>query len=150
EYLSQVEQVEAVESGASILQIAQLKTQIASLEQTLGNIVQYLNNAELPSRVEYLEEIISTAIADSTRIKGLPANLRQSSLDGSAELSADRPIAEVAEPSLFPVIVESLPEVAPTVKSFVPTWSELRTLKGHAGWVSALAIGSDGQTLVSG
>jgi WD40 repeat protein len=49
-----------------------------------------------------------------------------------------------------PPFVESVPVESPSFSSPPPSWSPIHTLTGHSDWVRALAISSDGETLVSG
>lgn len=160
DYLAQIENP-ASELGA--IKIAQLQARMVSVEQSLRNVVDYLNSASLPNHIEQLE----AAIAQIT------ANLDQ--LHHNLPVAADPEqfthwhTEGGGEPSLFPVASESVSPVSRAEevdKDFpperlgeesrvipepiIPSWNFRLTLKGHQDWVSALAMSADGQFLASG
>ncbi|MBE9129858.1 MULTISPECIES: WD40 repeat domain-containing protein [unclassified Coleofasciculus] len=147
EYLAQLE---VPDSQSNILKFAQLQAQINSLEQSLRSVVDYLNSASLPTRVQDLEEAITNATAELARMQRLPSLVTET-LDESAGLSTHQLSELATSPSLFPVVFESVPEETPsTIEPIVPTWSEVHIFEGHSDWVSALAMSPDGQILASG
>jgi hypothetical protein len=96
-YLSQIE---AADSHSSDLNIIQLKAQLASLEQSLSSVVQYLNSSSLPARVENLEKAIgsrgsASATAELGPIHHPLPDVRKRRMDGiesdSKPISLDDP-----------------------------------------------------------
>ncbi|HEY9614739.1 hypothetical protein [Allocoleopsis sp.] len=166
EYLAQIE---SSELDSSALKIIQFKGQLAGLEESLNSIVQYLNSASLPSRVERLEEVIASTTAE--------LHWMERQLTDTTHSRSDQPQQPVSslQPEGVPVVSEfqpftsapthTIPVESPTLAPFQesipveepsdlllppPTWSFLNTLTGHSDWIHALAITPDGQTLVSG
>jgi hypothetical protein len=138
-YLSQIE---AADSHSSDLNIIQLKAQLASLEQSLSSVVQYLNSSSLPARVENLEKAIgsrgsASATAELGPIHHPLPDVRKRRMDGiERRLQANQPedaqaplTKAVTEPQLFtPPPKESAPEETPTVSSPVSTESVAQDL----------------------
>jgi hypothetical protein len=127
-YLSQIE---AADSHSSDLNIIQLKAQLASLEQSLSSVVQYLNSSSLPARVENLENAIgsrgsASATAELGPIHHPLPDVRKRRMDGiERRLQANQPddakaplTKAITKPQLFtPPPRESAPEETPTVSS---------------------------------
>jgi WD40 repeat protein len=166
EYLAQIE---SSELDSSALKIIQFKGRLTGLEESLNSIVQYLNSASLPSRVERLEEVIASTTAElhwmerqltdttHSRSDQLQQPLPTLQPEGVPVVNKSQPFTSdpthtipVESPTLAP-FQESIPvEEPPDFLLPPPTWSFLHTLTGHSDWVHALAITPDGQTLVSG
>jgi WD40 repeat protein len=165
EYLAQIE---SSELDSSALKIIQFKGQLTGLEESLNSIVQYLNSASLPSRVERLEEVIASTTAelhwlerqltDTTHSRSEEPQEQASSLqpERSSLVSESQPFTSElthsvpVESSTLAPFQESIPvEEPPDFLLPPPTWSFLHTLTGHSDWIHALAITPDGQTLVS-
>ncbi len=173
EYLAQLE---SPELQSSALQIIQFRGRLASLEQSLNSVVQYLNSASLLSRVDRLEEAIASATAEISRIyRQLPDTQQRPKDESESTLSTYLPentsTSNLSAVSAFPVstassipsIPEESPQVSPppttetlpvekpqNISPAPPSWSFLRTLTGHLDWVGSLAMSSDGQILASG
>lgn len=138
--------------------IADMNTQLASLEQSLNQVVQFINGSPLPAKVEHLENAIATATTQLTQIQHQLTNNWQSRIDEMERQlqviynqdTQSHHIQSVTQPSLVPSIPESKSVARSSVPSPLPTWSPLHTLKGHSDWVSSLAITPDGETLISG
>lgn len=100
EYLSQIE---SSDSEPSHLNVAQLKAQLGSLEESLSSIVQYLNSSSLPTRVERLEKAITSVTTDITQIRHQQTDARKSRLDQSERrLQANQPEDTQAPPTKAP------------------------------------------------
>ncbi|MEQ8542073.1 MAG: hypothetical protein RIB93_32025 [Coleofasciculus sp. D1-CHI-01] len=177
DYLAQIENP-ASELGA--IKIAQLQARIVSVEQSLRNVVDYLNSASLPNHIEQLEAAIAQITADLDKLH------YQIPIAADPEQPIHWQTEAGGEPSLFPVASESVSpvrraeeaggageageagDVCRDVACYVweedrraypsdfvpepilPNWNFRLTLKGHQDWVSALAMSADGQILVSG
>lgn len=168
DYLAQIENP-ASELGA--IKIAQLQARMVSVEQSLRNVVDYLNSASLPNHIEQLEAAIAQITADLDKLQ------YQIPIAADPERPTHWHPEVGGEPSLFPVASESVSPVrkdgeagdvcrdAPwrvweeNIKAYpsdfvpepiLPNWNFRLTLKGHQDWVSALAMSADGQILVSG
>ncbi|MEQ9552485.1 MAG: hypothetical protein RIM23_23090 [Coleofasciculus sp. G3-WIS-01] len=176
DYLAQIENP-ASELGA--IKIAQLQARIVSVEQSLRNVVDYLNSASLPHHIEQLEAAIAQLTADIDKIQ------YQIPITTDPERSNHWYTEAGGEPSLFPVASESVSSISdhtagavgagftdnlgeetdnltkpalfgePDPNSIapepiIPDWKFRLTLKGHQDWISALAMSSDGQILASG
>lgn len=135
----------------------QLKARLASLEKSLSSIVQYLNSASLPTRVERLEEAIASASEDIVQIYRQLPNSRKRRID---EIEKRHPANQpsetqalltqsVTEPQLFTPPTQPV-AVPQNVSPRSPTWSYSHTLRGHTDWIYSIAISPDGQTLASG
>lgn len=135
----------------------QLKARLASLEKSLSSIVQYLNSASLPTRVERLEEAIASASEDIVQIYRQLPNSRKKRIDEIEKRhQANQPLEiqalltqAVTEPQPFTPPTESV-AVPPNFAPRSPTWSYSHTLRGHTDWIYSIAISPDGQTLASG
>lgn len=135
----------------------QLKARLASLEKSLSSIVQYLNSASLPARVERLEEAIASASEDIVQIYRQLPNSRRKRIDEIQKRHpANDPLGtqalltqSVTEPQLFTPPTESV-AVPQNSAPRSPTWSYSHTLRGHTDWIYSIAISPDGQTLASG
>ncbi|MEQ9368161.1 MAG: WD40 repeat domain-containing protein [Coleofasciculus chthonoplastes F3-SA18-01] len=165
DYLAQIENP-ASELGA--IKIAQLQARIVSVEQSLRNVVDYLNSASLPNHIEQLEAAIAQVTADLDKLH------YQIPIAAAPEQPTHWHTEAGGEPSLFPVASESVSPVSKAeevcrdvpverlgedVRAYssrvvpepiLPNWNFRLTLKGHQDWVSALAMSADGQILVSG
>ena len=136
-YLSQIE---AADSHSSDLNIIQLKAQLASLEQSLSSVVQYLNSSSLPARVENLEKAqgsrgSASATAELGPIHHPLPDVRKRRMDGieSRANQPDKtqapPTKAVTEPQLFtPPPKESAPEETSTLSSPLSTESVAQDL----------------------
>jgi WD40 repeat protein len=166
EYLAQIE---SSELDSSALKIIQFKGRLTGLEESLNSIVQYLNSASLPSRVERLEEAIASATAELHWLERQlttsgnstceepqepVSNLQPEgiSLVSESQHFMSEPAHSIpVESSTLAPFQNSIPVEEPPDFSLPPlTWSLLNTLTGHSDWIHALAITPDGQTLVSG
>ena len=152
EYLSQIE---SPDLQSSALKIVQFKGRLTNLEESFNSVVQYLNTASLPSRVERLEDVIATATAEIARIhRQLPDARHSRSEEFERQFPTSQPqdVAIVPEPQYFPPApTEAIPVEEPQELSLPsPTWSFLHSLRGHSDWVHSLAISPDGQILASG
>jgi|GEM_PF-6518391 len=100
EYLSRIE---SSDSEPSHLNVAQLKAQLGSLEESLRSIVQYLNSSSLLTRVERLEKAITSVTTDITQIRHQQTDARKSRLDKSERrLQANHPEDTQAPPTKAP------------------------------------------------
>lgn len=166
EYLAQIE---SSELDSSALKIIQFKGQLTSLEESLNSIVQYLNSASLPSRVERLEEVIASTTAELHWLERQLTDTTHSRSDQpqkplptlqpegvpvvneSQHFTSDPTHSIPVESSTLVPFQDSLAvEESPDLSLPPQTWSLLNTLTGHSDWIHALAITPDGQTLVSG
>lgn len=165
DYLAQIENP-ASELGA--IKIAQLQARIVSVEQSLRNVVDYLNSASLPNHIEQLEAAIAQVTADIDKIQ------YQIPVATDPERSTHWYTEVGGEPSLFPVASESVSSISNprtgeageaggaggedfraypsrfAPEPIIPNWKFRLTLKGHQDWISALSMSSDGQILASG
>ena len=147
EYLAQIE---VPNTPSNALKIGQIAVEIASLEQSLGSVVDYLNSASLAGRVEHLELAIANLSSDISAMQRQLANLSKHPSSANIELSPNCTLETVSEPDLFPVISSSIPEEKIDLPVIAPTWTQVHTLRGHSDWVSCLVISPDAQILVSG
>lgn len=143
DYLAQIENP-ASELGA--VKIAQLEARILSVEQSLRNVVDYLNSASLPNHIEELEAAIAQVTADIDKLQ------YRTPIAATSEQATPWHTELGDEPSLFPVTSasdarESVPGVPEPIQ---PNWHPRLTLQGHQDWVSALAISANGSILASG
>ncbi len=138
--------------------LIQLKARIASLEKTLSSIVQYLNSASLPTRVERLEDAIASASEDivqiyrqlpNSRKKRIDEIERRHSVNQSSDIQTFLTQSAIA-PQPFTEPPESVSVESQNVSPPSPTWSYSYTLRGHTDWIYSIAISPNGQTLASG
>lgn len=138
--------------------IIQLKTQLTSLEESIKNVVKYLNNASLPTRIERLEQAISQTTTEIHQIHRQPSGAWKNYIQAiemrlQAIENAESQVPQnqaVTTPSPSPEMSESIAVEDQNGSVSLPTWSYLNTLAGHSDWVSALAISPDGKTIASG
>ncbi len=174
EYLAWIEtpEQEAIDSAVATEELAerssalqksadrnliQLKARLASLEKSLSSIVQYLNSASLPTRVERLEEAIASASEDIVQIYHQLPNSRKKRIDEierrhQVHQPPDTPLLtqSVTKRQPFTPPTESVAVEPPNLSPRSPTWSYSHSLRGHTDWIYSIAITPDGQTLVSG
>lgn len=153
-------QLESSELQSSALKIIQFKGRLTSLEESLHSVVQYLNSASLPARVERLEEEIASATADITWIHRQLSQATPTKSDESEEISPiSAPQIVTSSPTNALPVEPPTPSPSPESVSVEepqnlsappPSWSFLQRFSGHSDWVQALAISPDGQVLVSG
>ncbi len=137
--------------------VAQLKEQSATVQESVSSVIHYLNSSSLLERVDRLEKSVTQL---SEKIVGLAnqvdaaakvrwAQKLQSPAPEQPELPAI-PHPDTPEPAPGAVAAKSvmLPKFASEVAS--QNWHCRTALKAHADWASALAIAPDGQRLVSG
>jgi len=103
DYLAQIENP-ASELGA--IKIAQLQARIVSVEQSLRNVVDYLNSASLPNHIEQLEAAIAQVTADLDQLQ------YQIPFATNPEQPTHWHTEAGGEPSLFPVASESVSPVS--------------------------------------
>lgn len=135
----------------------QLKARLASLEKSLSSIVQYLNSASLPTRVERLEDAIASASEDIVQIYRQLPNSRKRRIDEiERRHQVNQPsdtqallTQSVRVPQPFTPPTESV-AVPQNVSPRSPTWSYSYTLRGHTDWIYSIAITPNGQILASG
>jgi len=158
DYLAEIENP-ASELGA--IKIAQLQARIVSVEQSLRNVVDYLNSASLPNHIEQLETAIAQITADIDQFHKIPVGVDPEQLTHwHTEVGGEPSLFPVASESVSPVSqaeeigrdeTERLGEESPVFpEPIIPSWNFQLTLKGHQDWVSALAMSADGQFLASG
>ncbi|PSO61773.1 MAG: hypothetical protein BRC53_10980 [Cyanobacteria bacterium SW_6_48_11] len=136
--------------------------QLASVERSLTNVVQYLNNASLSERVEHLEKTYA-------QLNGELAWISRQISENQEETSQQRPEQEQtrAQSQIMPSSESQAfssspqpPDVSPqpnrmdddssrAANYFSTTWNRRHTLTGHSDWVSSLAISTDGRFLAS-
>ncbi len=117
--------------------IASFQEDLATLERSLGSVVQYLNSYSLPERVEHLEKSFAQLRAEISRISRL--------LEDSEEIA-------LTETEPRSSAVQAASTSAPPRESPAPpaqNWNWINTLKDHSESVTALAISSDGKLLAS-
>ncbi|MFP4414102.1 WD40 domain-containing protein [Coleofasciculus sp.] len=102
DYLAQIENP-ASELGA--IKIAKLQARIVSVEQSLRNVVDYLNSASLPNHIEQLEAAIAQITADLDKLQ------YQIPIAADPERPTHWHPEAGGEPSLFPVASESVSPV---------------------------------------
>jgi WD40 repeat protein len=124
--------------------IAYLEDDLANFEESLTRVVQYLNQASLSNRLEYIEQVTARLLAQG--------NLTAQSLEPSPE-----------KPENSPVVIQSLttrkanldmpgshslsPSVSKSPAS--PSWRYQARLDAHQSWVSGLAFSLDHRCLAS-
>lgn len=116
-----------------------LPENLASFQESLNKVVQYLDNYAVAERIEQLEQSFKQLRREIIRLSHQVTDKEQISLPKS-ELSTAIP-----QPSLSSV---NLPQVVLS-KPNVPTWMPLHTLTSHSESVSALATSADGRFLAS-
>lgn len=155
---SNLSQIDVTNQEPNNYNLSKLKNQITSLEESLNNVVQYLNSASLPTRIEQLEQVIAQTTLEIAQIHHQPqANWKSYIQAIETRLAAIENVEIPVHPNQA---VTALPHSLETSSSIaleeqddsisLPTWSYLNILKGHSDWVSSLAISPDGKILASG
>ncbi len=127
-------------------ELSQLQDQYIKLQESLENIIHYLNSASLPARVDRLEKIFS----------GLPneiSQLVQNQLDQTSYMTRS-PSAETPKNHH----AQLNPDVAPLPRSVAvavtepinQTWNCVYNIAGHRDWVKSIAISPRANILASG
>lgn len=154
-YLSQLEVTAQEPSNYNLVK---LKNQITSLEASLKNVVQDINGASLPTRIECLERVIAQINTENAQTNRQQSenlyNYIQSiemRLQAIEKAEVQLPICrEHNELYLSPDISSSVVPQEQNNSALLLSWSYLKTLAGHSDWISALAITPDGKNIVSG
>lgn len=128
--------------------IALLQDQCASLEQSLKNVIEYLNNSSLTTKVNDLEQGLGQI---SEAIAGIKKQHQQEIQPRGDRRKTGR-VVKVAQPQPRENQTELPPAPARVGSASVKpqNWRCIHTLTGHSDWVRCLAISPDGKTLASG
>ena len=139
ELLAKIREIEAKFSGQHFVISGEKETNpeesssnqeyLLTIEKSLSNVIQYLNSASLPERVEYLEKICAQL---SQEVKNSPTNFRENSSESSGK------------EQLFTSTKVSLN--LPSRQS----WQCLHTFTEHSESVTCLQISPDSCFLTSG
>lgn len=114
--------------------LAAFQENIVSLERSLNSIVRYLNERNLPERVEQLEKFYAQLEREITYLS------QQSTETPEITFPQTEPTA-IPDPPLI------VPDIAPTPT--VSRWHCLYTLNAHTEAVASLAISADNRFLAS-
>ncbi|MFW6358218.1 MAG: WD40 repeat domain-containing protein [Chroococcales cyanobacterium] len=123
--------------------IAFVQEEIASLEQSVSRVVQYLNSSSLPGRVEELEKITADLSEELTQLsnhlakeweKSLTALQQQSSISQPYPICRNLP----KEP-----LIPQPPELP------LGTWNLRQTLTSHTNTIPSVAIDPNGKWVAS-
>lgn len=109
--------------------IASLEKEVARLQQSLKEVIEYLNNESLPERVKEIEKEINKITAQLAQI--------------NSQIAENNQLKEVNLSQSNPSI--SLPAIGLKPQQ----WKYCQTLTGHEQAVTALAISSDNKYLTS-
>jgi WD40 repeat protein len=115
-----------------------LQANLAGLEESLDQVIQYLNHYALADRVEILEQSCTQLQQAMSRLSKLLTNSEEISLP-----KIERPSTESQPPLESVALAEtlSLPSI--------PTWTCIQTLTHHPEPIGDLAISPDGKFLAS-
>lgn len=121
-----------------------LHEHLASLEQSLSNVVRYLNTNSLAVRVDQLEKNIAQIKSEVTRLSRKSSGVEE----------ADWTEAQPTKPLMLPLAtstsatLEASPDENPSTDAPI-NWQQLQTLSGHTDVIAALAIDPQGRWLAS-
>ncbi|MEB3826705.1 hypothetical protein [Phormidium sp. CCY1219] len=131
-------------------QIAELKEHSGMLNESISNIIAYLNRSALLSRIERLEEatlqLSSRIETPITAPEPMPSAPAQPPPEGSAE--AEPPTSAPQGNRSGDKVV--LPSFRKSREPAPQNWSCIQSLPAHADWVRAIAISPDGKILATG
>ncbi|HEY9853203.1 MAG TPA: hypothetical protein V6D28_27270 [Leptolyngbyaceae cyanobacterium] len=167
-----------VNVNAANRDIDRLKEQCATLQDSIGSVIQYLNNSSLSARVDHLEQSIakiSQGMGDvsyqfDAKLQKQLDELKQQVQLIKIEIASREKIREtvslpnlesgsVQEPKcgsageelkITPISPSPHPPTLPSPQNLpAESWSCLKSFAGHSDWISSLVISSDGQKIAS-
>ena len=115
--------------------IDSLQEYLANLEESLSNVVQYLNNYSLPKRIEHLEE-------ENLKLAEQLANIANYLLNSNPKLDSE---ASSFSPPQNRLAATSRLSLQTTTQ----TWKCINTLSEHSDFVTALTVSHDGKFIAS-
>lgn len=157
QFSSYFSQLEGTTPKPSNDNLSKLKTQITSLQESLNSVVQYLNGASLPTRIERLEQVIAQTTTEIAQIDRQPSDNWKSYVQAiEARLQAIEHLETQVPPNQDIKASCHSPETSISVAVCeqhdlisMPNLSYLNSLKGHSDWISSLSITPDGKILAS-
>ena len=138
--------------------ISSLQEQCTTWEESLNNIINYLNSSSLPPRVEHLEKASAQLSQEITRIASQVEQI-DAQFQSIQEVSPHqdypqhRVVAESVSPASIPettLVDEYVLDTEDFAQLQNQTWVCVDTLFGHDDWVRSLAFSPNQQSLVSG
>ncbi len=135
---NRIAQVEKRETNTINTEILQLQEQCNNLQESLESVIQYLNSASLPARVDRLEKVFS----------GLPNEIAQIVQNRINEIKQVR-----QQNAFFPPLSNITPQEDFDTKLPAPpeqNWHCDCVLTGHSDWVKSVVISPQSQIMASG